>query len=107
MAISDRLEELTDDYGKLADRAANAEADYRLRFASTLIRLKDGGSEGKRMTDKMAEAQASVRAAEELRAYKITAASLDASRQALTAHRARLDALRTLAASARSLTVAG
>lgn len=97
-AIDRELESFTDDYGRTADAAAEAEADYRLRYYQTIMRLKDSGQ---KMTDKEAEARATAAAANEFRAYKLTAARLDAAKQGLQTLRSRLDALRTLAASAR------
>lgn len=102
--ISDELARLTEEYASLAESAAEAEADYRHRYFTTIIRLKDTASA--RLTDKEAEARATVAAAAELRTYKLTGARLDAAKQALTTHRTRLDALRTLNANLRS-TVGG
>jgi hypothetical protein len=102
---SDRLAELTEEYAVLCEVAAEAEADYRLHFYNSLMRLKDAG-DGKRMTDKEAEARSTSAAAADFRNYKMTAARLDAAKQALATHRTRLDALRTLAANVRAVTTA-
>lgn len=100
--ISDRLDELTHDYAAMCDEAGEAEAEYRLRYYNTIMRLKDAGD--RKMTDKEAEARATSAAASEFRNYKITAAKVEATKQALSTHRSRLDALRTLAANVRAVT---
>jgi len=94
----DALDRITTEYADLAEQAAECEADYRLRHASTIIRLKDLGE---KMTDKETEARATVAAASEFRSYRLSSARLDASKQCVATYRVRLDALRTLAASAR------
>ena len=97
------LDELTAEFADATRDAAEAEADYRLRLNSTYVRLRDAhaADTGRRMTERETEARATLAAANELTAYKITEARVDALRQALNTHRARLDALRTLNANTR------
>jgi hypothetical protein len=106
--VLEHLENLTEEYARVCHAAAEAEADYRLRYFKALLRIKANGvatDDGPRKaTDKEADALATVDAADELRAHKITGAYAESTKQALYTHRARLDALRTVAANARALT---
>lgn len=99
--ISDAIETETERYAGLADAAASAEADYKLRYAETVVRIAD--SHG-RMSIPERAARAELAAAEELRRYKIMEARRQASKEALLSLRARLDALRSLSANIRAAT---
>lgn len=98
MAVSDALEEQTEVYADISARAADAEADYKLRFARAVVSLSDKAA---RMTAPEKQARAEIAAAEELRVWKITEARRQATKESLLSLRARLDALRTLNASIR------
>lgn len=104
--ICDRLDELVNDYAVQCENAANAESTYRVRFYRALLAHKDQSrvETGRAMSDKEAEARATVAAENELRTYKIAAALVDSSKQAQLSQRARLDALRTLSANVRAST---
>lgn len=102
-----RLDDLSDEYRRDTERAAESEADYRLAYWTTFLQIrangvrKPDGTVGK-ATDKEAEGYATTAAERELRAYKITAAKAEATKQALYTHRARLDYVRTKSANARA-----
>lgn len=114
LATSDALEDLTRDHAVAADRAAQAEADYKLAYFRTFLAVKGQGvvladEDGvpvrfPKPTEKVAEAYATTSAADLYVAYKLSAAAADAAKQALFTRRARLDSLRTLSANVRSLT---
>lgn len=104
--VLNRLEALTDDYATICDEAADAEVDYRVGQAKALLILKSAPdpATNKFLSDKAAEARATKIIETEMRAHKIAAAKVESTKQALYTHRARLDALRTLAANVRSQT---
>lgn len=99
--LTDEMEEETDRYSVLADEAANAEADYKLGFARAVVGLADSQA---RMTAPERQARAEVAAGAELRLWKIAEARRQATKEALLTLRARLDALRSLAANIRNQT---
>lgn len=106
-AVLDHLEQVTEDYAVAAETAGDAEAEYRIRYWTAFLTAKADGIEQEdgtraKATEKMAEGHAVVTVADHLRAYKIAAAKADAIKQALITHRTRLDALRTVAANART-----
>lgn len=105
VALSDRLEEITDEYATASDDAAEAEAEYRLRYYRTFLQHKDGVTNGKRgESDETCKGRAIVANEDVLRDYKLTAARAESLRQALYTHQRRLEALRTLAANVRQQT---
>lgn len=101
--IVDLMETLTDEYAAVCQTAADSEVTYRVRFYRGLLSLKEQPPrEGTRaLTDKAAEAKATVMVEGELRAYKRSAALQESCKQALRTHQSRLDALRTLSANIR------
>lgn len=102
VAISDAMEHETARYAAIADAAATAEADYKLRVSRALIAIANSGPT--RITAAERQARAEITAAEELRIWKITEARRQACKEALLTLRARLDALRSLSANIRSQT---
>lgn len=104
-----RLEELTEEYAHACDAAAAAEADYRVDYWRRFLTIKADGitlpdGSRRKVTDKEAEGHATLAGEHEgdaIRAYKITAGTQESLKQALYTQRARLDALRTIAANAR------
>jgi hypothetical protein len=93
--LSRRLMEETEAYAEAAERAAQAEADYKRAYFRAY--LEAHGTVPER------EARAHLAAEEEYAARRITEAVAQAKAELLRTIRAQLDALRTLAASARSV----
>jgi len=98
--ICDKLDDTTHVYAETSDRAATAEADYKLRMARAVITLANTDA---KMTALERQARADIASAEELRTWKTVEASRQATKEHLLSLRARLDALRTLNASLRSV----
>jgi hypothetical protein len=82
--------------------AAIAEADFKSAFAQARLMHRAGDWKSK-PTEALIEDYATVDTEDERRKYLIANALLDAKRQSLRALMARLDGLRTLVASTRSL----
>ncbi len=101
LAVSDAIEAEVHRYSGLADAAASAEADYKLRYAETVVRIADSQA---RMSIPERAARAELEAATELRRFKIMEARRQASKESLLSLRARLDALRSLSANIRAAT---
>jgi hypothetical protein len=104
--IIDTLEELekaTEVYGSAIDRAAVAEAKFKLAHADALIRLASGALPGK-MTAATRDAHALIQSRDEYEISMVYDAAAEAAKQYLYTLRARLDALRTLNANVRLLT---
>ena len=101
MDIVEALDEQTHVYAQVADQAAEAEADWKIRYARAVVSLANNES---RMTAAERSARAEVNAANELRRYKTLDASKQSTKEHLLSLRARLDALRTLNASIRTAT---
>jgi hypothetical protein len=101
MDIVEALDEQTHVYSQIADQAAEAEADWKIRYARAVVSLANNES---RMTAAERSARAEVNAANELRRFKTLEASKQATKEHLLSLRARLDALRTLNASIRTAT---
>ena len=99
LQIADALDDTTHTYADISDAAATAEADYKLRIARAVITLANTDA---KMTALERQARADIASAEELRTWKTTEASRQATKEHLLSLRARLDALRTLNASIRS-----
>lgn len=112
--LGDSLEDLTEDYDSKAATAAEAEVDYKLAYFRTILGVKANGlwipnDDGEqvyqaKVTDKLADAYATVEAADLFRAYKISDKAADACRASMFARRDRLESLRTLSANVRSQT---
>ena len=101
LATSDAIEAEVERYAGLADAAADAEADYKLRYATAVVSLADSQS---RMSIPERSARAELASADELRRFKVLEARRQASKEALLSYRARLDALRSLSANIRAAT---
>jgi len=93
---------LADDIVDIARTAAETEADYKVEFAKARLIKRDAcAAVGKKVTMDEVEDHATLEAAGSRRAYLLAQGSLTAARDALRASQARLDALRTLAATYR------
>ena len=98
-----QLEEGTEEYAKLAEERAIAEADYKERYWTALIRQVDSSTgNGPRYTAAQKEARAGLAAKEEFRRFKLSEVREKAAQQFLVTIRARLDSLRTIAANVRA-----
>jgi hypothetical protein len=104
LEICDSLDDMTQTYADISDATASAEADYKLRVARAVITLANTDA---KMTALERQARADIASAQELRTWKTTEASRQATKEHLLSLRARLDALRTLNASIRSATTGG
>ena len=98
LAIANALEGETERYAQVAELAATCEADYKVKAARVWVTT---AAAGKGMTAGERQARADIAAGDELRAWKIAEARRAATKEALLSMRARLDALRTLAANVR------
>ena len=98
VAISDELERKATEYADLAVEAAVAEVNYRREYAIALLKAKR-----RKVTDKEAEACATVDCAELLMTRKNAEAVADACRQSIGVLKSRSDTLRSLNANVRSL----
>ncbi len=98
--LGSQLEEGTEEFGKLAEERAIAEADYKERYWAALVRIVD--EVGQRRTAAQRDAMASLMSKEEWRRYKLLEAREKAAQQYLITIRARLDSLRTMAANVRA-----
>ena len=94
------LEEGTEQYAKIAEERAVAEADYKERYWTALVRQVDHPEY--RTTAPQREARAALVAREEFRRFKLLEAREKAAQQHLISIRARLDSLRTMAANVRA-----
>jgi hypothetical protein len=104
--VETRLEGLTEQYERDEEAAAEAEADYRIAHAQVFLLIRANGvqrADGSvaKASEKEADAHATVRCADDLRAYKITSGKMRATKQAVEFNFRRLDTLRTRAANAR------
>lgn len=100
--LSDLLEERTSDFTVAIERAARAEARYKYRAAQCLLEVIAEAS-GTRTTVQEREARVAVLTADEHSTYLIDTATAKSVKESLTALRAQIDALRTLAANHRAM----
>tara|TARA_Y100001951_G_C11235617_1_gene237253 strand:+ start:289 stop:654 length:366 start_codon:yes stop_codon:yes gene_type:complete len=99
-----QLEEGTEAYEKLAEERAVAEADYKERYWTALVRIVDSATgNGPRWTAAQKEARAGLMAKEEQRRFKLLEAREKAAQQSLITIRARMDSLRTVSANVRAM----
>lgn len=103
VALVDELADETYRYAAVEEMAATFEADYKYRFARSLLDVAANTSD-RRVTAGEREATADVASASEFKVWKIHDARRRASKEALLSIRARLDALRTLSANIRQQT---
>lgn len=89
-----KASEVTVEVGRRARAAAEAETDYRIKYAKEFLQA-NGSVEARKAT-------AEVACADELRARKMADALLLSAREAGLNARARLDAARTIASNIRS-----
>jgi len=99
LRLSDELERETDAYDALATAAATAEADAK--YAVAVVTLQSFDAEPKGPTLALRQARIDHATHDELRRWKIADARRAAKREMLLSLRARMEALRTLAASLR------
>lgn len=89
--------------------AADADTAYDVAYSQAFLLAKEGKLAGQesRASDLAAKAHAIVVCADKLTQRNITAALLESAREAARNARAQLEAMRTLAATARALTIGG
>lgn len=104
MAAVDEMETLTEEYAGISDAEAEAENAYKRRKYRAVIVLSERPTlaDGRKTTVDWREAQAETIAADEADAYRLAQARLRSTKEALLTKRARLDALRSLAANVRA-----
>jgi hypothetical protein len=95
------LEEATEQYRDVSQRAAEAEADYKREQAYTMVAMIEHGS-GRTAQERTARVEAHI--SDIRRAYLLADAERHAVRESLLSLRARLEALRTLSANIRAQT---
>lgn len=100
LTLGDQLDEGTVAFEKVAEERAIAEADWKERYWSALVRLVDDGPN--RRTAAQREAMAGLMAKEELRRFRLLEAREKAAQQHLITIRARMDSLRTVSANVRA-----
>jgi hypothetical protein len=105
ITIGDEMEALTEDYARLSDEEAQAEIDFKRRFSKAIVVLAERGTmpSGSKSTADWREAKANEIADDERARFRILEARLRSTKEALITKRARLDALRTIAANVRSM----
>jgi hypothetical protein len=100
--LIDELERSIESYRDISEAAVGSEMDYRMKTARARIGVAD--RPGIKMTVAERDARIDLACEDELRAYKITAASQASMREALRSLHTRIDSLRTLSANARAAT---
>lgn len=95
------LEEATEHYRDVSQRAAEAEADYKREQAYTMIAMIEHGA-GKTAQERAARVDAHV--SDVRRTYLLADAERHSTRESLLSLRSRLEALRTLSANIRAQT---
>jgi hypothetical protein len=98
-AVSKELEIQTHFYADLASAAATAEADFKATFARAVVGMS--ANQSMKLTSAEKQARAEVIATDDFRAWKLAEARRNATKELLLSLRARLDALRSLAANVR------
>lgn len=100
-----RQEDLLAAYVQESDQLATAEASYKLAWASARASLRYERIEetGRFPSADAVDDEATIRVQDEQQEFLAAKAKLDATRQALTTVRTRLDTLRTLAATHRQV----
>ncbi len=96
LRICDELEKMTEELARVSALRAEAEAEYRHRYARALVE-----QQGK-VPVATKEAVAQLKATNSFRDWKINEAREKTTQQALVAFRSRLDALRTISANVRA-----
>jgi hypothetical protein len=103
--ICDDLEAATEEFARICDEQAVAENAYKRKLTRAIVTLASSGvmADGRKSTADYRENQAAITAEDEGARYRILDARLRAVKEALITKRARLDALRTIAANVRSM----
>jgi len=103
--LCDELEVTTEEFARICEEHSGAENAYKRKLTRALVTLGSSGvmSDGRKSTADWREAQASVTSEDEGARYRILDARLRAVKEGLITKRARLDALRTIAANVRSM----
>lgn len=102
MGLCVALEEETYNFATLSRDEAEAEADYKQAFATTMLELASNTE--LKMTAQTREAFVDDKCSGAFRTLKIAQARKGAGREMLLSLRSRLDAMRTLSATLRSQT---
>lgn len=105
VSICDDLEATTEEFSRLCEEHAVAENAFKRTHARALVTLASAGTmpDGRKSTADWREAQSQVTSEEEAARYRILDARLRATKEGLITKRARLDALRTIAANVRAM----
>lgn len=105
VTLGDEMEALTEEYARLSDEEAEAENAFKYRHARSIIVNAQVGTmpNGSKSTADWRVARADLDSEAEGSRYRILEARLRATKEALITKRARLDALRTIAANVRSM----
>jgi len=97
-----KIGQLAEEIADLAVNAANMESEYKIEFAKARVTYRDdAAARSVKVTVDQVDDQATLQAAETLRASLLARECLTAGREALRAAQSRLDGLRTLAAGYR------
>jgi hypothetical protein len=96
MDLANALEAAVEELRIIAEEAAHAEADYKERYWTALLRAE-------RPTVGEREAVAGLYAAKEFRTHRVLAARVSASRDYMRAIQAKIDSLRTIQANVRAI----
>lgn len=99
--FSPKIRAEVEGFDTVAERAANAEADWKITEATAKVTLADRNAGGRQEAQHLMEARILSQKADLYRAYKVTAASKDSHLEALRSARARVDAARTKCANRR------
>jgi len=99
--VIEEMERATEEYETMSKDAAEAEADYKNRFARATLAVIE---HSEKMTVGEREARVTIMCKDEHKTYLVTQATRNSRREYLTTIRAHLDALRTLNASVRNQT---
>lgn len=102
LSLSEELETQTYAYAEQSDRAAIAEADYKIRHARALVGFASDPTIKLTATER--QARVDLHCAAELREWKIAEARRQSTKETLLSLRSRLDAMRTLSANVRHAT---
>jgi len=98
----DALNSLVGEIREAGRKAAIAETDYEIAFAQERLRFRyDARERGEKATVDLVDDEATVRTAELRREAFLSKNNLSTLREAISAMKANLDALRTLSASNR------
>ena len=107
MKLSNDLEGLTYDLARHSNTAAEAEVNYKVKFARVRLVARDtleGHGPGGRVSNDEADDHAVKTCEDEFRAHLIAGAVYQATRDAMFTKGRQLEALRTIAANLRSQT---